>query len=119
MRVLVNADWTAEMEKAPPMVTKTVMREEKVRQKGLGGGKVRSKLTIYNSADLRQILRSSMNLRISNSDLECSSSGKANEDLIANPLGSRGIDIHGIEESSPYRGYCAPDDPEQRHDANF
>jgi hypothetical protein len=31
MRVLVNADWTAEMEKAPPMVTKTELRGRIIR----------------------------------------------------------------------------------------
>lgn len=60
-----------------------------------------------------------MNLRIGNSDLKSSATGKANQDLIANPFGSRGVNIHCVEQTASYRAYRTANDPEQRHDANF
>jgi len=83
------------------------------------GQQERCRLTIYNCAHLRQILRFRMDLCICNCDLECSSSSKANEDLISDPFSSRSASIKGIHQPCTYRCNRTTNDPEKRHDADF
>lgn len=60
-----------------------------------------------------------MDLRVRQGNLECPSTGEANDDLIPDPLPGRSAAIHGVKQSAADRAQATPNYPKQRYDPNL
>jgi hypothetical protein len=79
----------------------------------------RTQLTVDNSCNLRHVLWSSMHLSVGEGDLKCPANSEANDDLVTNPLASRSLRVHSVEEPTTNCCQCTTDYPEDRYDAYF